>query len=186
MFIAEKYKESNIVEYVLYMWHIEEAVRSLNLDINRIESEIIDQFSLPEDARSKMYDWYADIVRRMKEQRIHETGHLEELRELMNEIYYLHQSLVTLYQDKEYQRLLAEAKPNLDILQKKSDGDQKSEVELAMNGLFGVLILKLKKREVSEGTQDAVKSISKMMGHLAKQYNKMKLGQLTLPKVMEN
>ncbi len=186
MYIAQKYRESNIVEYILYMWHIEEVVRSMNLEIHRIEAEIISQFSLGDEAHEQMKAWYADIIDRMNSERIRETGHLEELRELMNEIHYLHHSLITLYQDKDYKQLLADAKPNLDILKAKSNDTEKSEVELAMNGLFGVLVLKLRKQQVSEATQDAVKSISKMMGHLAKQYNKMKLGQLALPKVMEN
>ena len=39
MFIALKYRETNIVEYVLYVWHIEELIRSFNFDIEEFRKE---------------------------------------------------------------------------------------------------------------------------------------------------
>lgn len=186
MFIALKYKESNIIEYVLYMWHIEELIRSFNFDIIEIKEHVIKPFNLDDEGEKRLKHWYEKLIERMIDERLKEHGHLEELNEIMAEVHYLHHSLMTLYQDKEYQALVADAIQSIDELRKKSNGRTKSDVELAMNGLFGVLVLKLKKRQVSEETQSAVKQISKMMAHLARQYNKMKLGQLSLPKVMEN
>jgi hypothetical protein len=186
MFIALKYKETNIVEYVLYMWHIEELIRSFNHDIKSIEKGVIDNFNVDEESKAKMIHWYEGLIKEMRQQGIVERGHLHELNEIMTELLYLHQSLLTVYQDQTYQELLSQAHPNLEELKKKSLGGSKSEVETAMNGLFGVLVLKLNKREVSDATQEAVKSISKMMAHLARQYHRMKEGTLTLPKVMDN
>lgn len=186
MYIALKYKESNIVEYVLYMWHIEELIRSLNFSMDEIEASVISSFNLKEEGKVELRRWYEGLINKMSEEGIRETGHLEELNEIMAEIHYLHHSLMTLYQDKEYQALVAEAMPSIDTLRSKSDGRSRTDVEVAMNGLFGVLVLKLKKRQVSEATQEAVKSISKMMACLARLYNRMKEGNLNLPKVMEN
>ncbi len=186
MFIAQKYRETNIVEYVLYMWHIEELIRSLNFDVKLVETQIIASFELNDEAKQQVRDWYAGLINQMKQQGIQEKGHLAELRELMVELTYLHQSLLTLYQDKKYQRLVGSAQPNIEALKKKSMGQQQNDIETAMNGLFGVLVLKLKKRDVSEATQEAMKTISAMMAHLAKQYHNMKEGKLNLPKVMGN
>ncbi|MBT3648819.1 MAG: DUF4924 family protein [Flavobacteriales bacterium] len=186
MYIARKYRKSNIVEYVLYMWHIEELIRSMNLDMKLIEDGIIRSFPMNGKAKGELRTWYETLVKTMQGERIKQKGHLSELTELVTELTFLHQSLLTVYQDKAYQKLVAEAQPNLDALKLKTQGEARSEVEAALNGLFGVLVLKLKKREVSEATQDAVQSISKMMAHLAKQYNAMKEGSLALPRVMEN
>jgi phosphoenolpyruvate carboxylase len=186
MYIARKYKQSNVVEYVLYMWHIEELMRSFNLDLDAIAAGVIDGFNLNQEARTEMLGWYASLIQQMRRQGITESGHLEELNEIMMELIYLHQSLLTVYQDREYQELLATAHPNLDELKKKSMGKARNEVETAMNGLFGVLVLKLNKRQLSDATQDAIKSISQLMAHLAKQYHRMKEGSLSLPKVMGN
>lgn len=186
MFIAQKYRKSNIVEYVLYMWHIEELIRSMNFDMTAIEQGIISSFPMNDDAKEQIRSWYSGLIKDMQDERIVDKGHLAELTELVAELTFLHQSLLTVYQDKAYQKLVAEAQPNLDALKLKTQGEARGEIEAALNGLFGVLVLKLKKREVSEATQDAVKSISSMMAHLAKQYNSMKEGTLTLPRVMEN
>ena len=91
-----------------------------------------------------------------------------------------------LKQDKEYQELVKQAQPNIEELKKKAMKQSRFEIETAMNGLFGVLVLKLNKKQISEATQDAVKTISKMMAHLAKQYHRMKEDTLSLPKVMGN
>lgn len=168
------------------MWHIEEIIRSMNLDIETIDEKIISAFDLNQVAREEIRDWYKTLITEMRKQGIHEKGHLAELSELLIELTYLHHSLLTLYQDKDYQQLLAAAQPSIDELKKKGMGPAKNDIETAMNGLFGVLVLKLKKREVSQATQDAIKNISAMMAHLAKQYHRMKEGKLDLPKVMGN
>ena len=186
MYIARKYKESNIVEYVLYMWHIEELIRSFNMDIDAIEKGVIAGFDLNDASKQEMLAWYTDLIKQMRQQGIVESGHLEELNEIMTELIYLHQSLLTVYQDKEHQELLSEATQSIDELKKKSMGGNRSEIETAMNGLFGVLLLKLNKRQVSEATQEGIRSISKMMAHLSRQYHRMKDGTLSLPKVMGN
>lgn len=186
MFIALKYKQSNIIEYVLYMWHIEELIRSFNFDMDEIKEHVIAPFNLNEAANDELTRWYKGLITQMSEERIRETGHLQELHEIMAEIQYLHQSLMTIYQDKDYQAIVAAAVPSIDALKSKSDGRPRTDIEVAMNGLFGVLVLKLKKRQVSEETQEAVKAISAMMASLAKYYNQMKAGTLSFPKVMEN
>lgn len=174
------------MEYVLYMWHIEELVRSMNMDIHEIEHGVIVGFNLNNQQNAEMIDWYKNLIAEMKSQRIQEKGHLEELNELMTELVYLHTSLLTVYRDTEYQTLLSGAQDDIEAIKSKSGGKRASDVELCMNALFGVLVLKLKGKKVSEATQEAVKSISKLMAHLAKQYNRMKEGTLSLPQEMNN
>ena len=186
MYIAKKYKETNIAEYVLYMWHIEELIRSMNLDIETIDRNVIDAFEVNDESKQEIRRWYEVLISEMRSQGIIEQGHFSELNEYLMELTYLHQSLLTVYQDKEYQVLVKQAQPNIEELKKKAMKQSRFEIETAMNGLFGVLVLKLNKRQISEATQDAIKTISKMMAHLAKQYQRMKEGTLSLPKVMGN
>ncbi len=186
MYIAFKYKESNIVEYVLYMWHIEELIRSFNFEIDEIKENVISKFNLEPEADEEMLRWYKGLIDKMTEEGIRDAGHLSELSEVMSEVQYLHHSLMTVYQEKSYQDIVAEAMPSIDALKSKSDGRQRTDIEIAMNGLFGVLLLKLKKRQVSEESEQAVKAISVMMATLAKHYNSMKQGTLSFPKAMKN
>jgi hypothetical protein len=186
MFIALKYKETNIVEYVLYMWHVEELLRSFNFELEEIKAHVIESFNLSDDAKVQLTRWYEGLIQDMSDQRIRDRGHLEELNEIISEIQYLHHSLLTVYQDKQYQQLVADAMPSIEALKSKSDGRNRTDIEVALNGLFGVLVLKLKNKQVSESTQDAVKAISLMMACLARHYKSMKEGTLSFPRVMEN
>lgn len=181
MYISRKLKQTNIVEYVLYMWHIEELIRSLNFDLNEIEHKVVVDFNLDNKRNKEMMAWYQGLIDLMGEQRIKEKGHMEELNEIMTELTFLHTSLLTVYKDKDYEQLVAAAQDDIEALRAKSGNSKKHDIELAMNAMFGVLVLKLKRKKVSEATQQAVLSMTKMMGHLGKQYHRMKAGTLEAP-----
>jgi len=181
MYISQRLKRVNIVEHVLYMWHIEELIRSLNHDVTEIEHKVIVSFNLDNKKNADMIQWYVDLIAQMKEEGIKEKGHFAELNEILAELNYLHNSLLTVYKDEAYQGLLSAAQEDLEALQSKSGGKKATDVELSMNALFGVLVLKLKGKKVSDATQAAMKSISQMMAHLSKQYNLMKEGNLVAP-----
>ena len=51
--------------------------------------------------------------------------------------------------------------------------DTVSDVELALNGLYGQLMLKLQKREIHPETVAAMESFSKMIAYLAARYKQM-------------
>ncbi|MDE5983141.1 MAG: DUF4924 family protein, partial [Duncaniella sp.] len=49
MITASKLHKENIAEYLLYMWQIEEIIRANNLDIEKIERNVIDRYQLTPD-----------------------------------------------------------------------------------------------------------------------------------------
>ena len=52
-------------------------------------------------------------------------------------------------------------------------GDAKAgEVETCLNALYGILMLKLQKKQISEETMAAIKQISTFMAHLSNYYKK--------------
>ena len=54
------------------------------------------------------------------------------------------------------------------------------ELETCFNALYGVLLLKLQKKEISEETQKAIKVISDFLAILSEYYQKDKKGELEL------
>ena len=44
MFIAKQKRKENIAEYLLYMWQVEDIIRSMNCDIRLIDSNIVSQY----------------------------------------------------------------------------------------------------------------------------------------------
>ena len=41
MFIAKQKRKENIAEYLLYMWQIEDMIRSMNCDMQLIDDNIV-------------------------------------------------------------------------------------------------------------------------------------------------
>jgi len=177
MLIARQKKKENIIEYVIYMWHIEDLIRSMNFEIDRIQEKVIDKFSEPYSVKREMREWYLDLIKKMKDQGITEKGHLEELQEIVNELVYLHKTLLTIFQDKKYMDLYNTAIPNLNELRKRAPNTPYSEVEACMNGVYGLLMLRLKRKPISDGTTKAVETFSNLLAYLAKNYQDIKAGK---------
>ncbi|MDD7726011.1 MAG: DUF4924 family protein, partial [Bacteroidales bacterium] len=46
MLIAQKKRKENIVEYILYMWNVEDLIRANGLDMSQIDKNIIDKYGI--------------------------------------------------------------------------------------------------------------------------------------------
>jgi hypothetical protein len=68
------------------------------------------------------------------------------------------------------------------IVELRTQGDNRnlSELENCFEALYGLLLLKLQKRDISEGTLQATKTISQLLGILSDYYKKDKAGELEL------
>ena len=160
MLVAREKKKSNIAEYVLYMWQVEDMLRALNLDMGMVDKYVVSQFSADEATRHEIHDWYDNIIAIMKQ----EQNTVDELTEL-------HFFLLHTAHDFRYQQLVTMAAGNLvEFRQRSGAGNEISDVELALNGLYGNLLLRLQKKEVHPETAAAMESFSKMMAYLAARY----------------
>ena len=78
MITASVKKRENIAEYLLYMWQIEDLIRANGLDIDRIQSSIIDKYKdLPETQRKEMREWYESLIDMMRREGVVEHGHMQ-------------------------------------------------------------------------------------------------------------
>lgn len=186
MLIARIKKETNIAEYIIYMWQIEDIIRSYKFDHQKIEKEIVEKFNQPEKVKHEISKWYKDLILDMKEEGIEKTGHLKSLKKIVNGINVLHHTLLTTIQDKKYQLFYDHAKASIDELVKRSKGNFQNEIEASLNALYGLLLLRLKGEKISAETTEAMESISKMLSHLAYQYNQMKMGKLNISEEKRN
>jgi len=177
MIIADQKKRENIAEYVLYMWQLEDLMRSIELNPEKVGA-IAAQFSeYDESVVEAAEKWYKNLIRQMKKEKIQESGHLREVQDIVIELYYLHNTLLNIAKEKEYITLYEKAAPHLVELRKKS-GKVSNEVELCFNALYGLLLLRLQKSPVSPETETAMKSISDLTAFLAARYHRMKSGKM--------
>ena len=65
-------------------------------------------------------------------------------------------------------------------LRQKSGRKEEPEVDTCFEALYGVLLLRLQKKEISQGTAKAMEAISGIVSMLANYYDKEKRGELEL------
>ena len=77
MFIAQELRKSNIAEYLLYMWQVENIIRAFDCSLSRIRKEYIDGFEYDEEQKEELTDWYGNLIRMMNQEGCREQGHLQ-------------------------------------------------------------------------------------------------------------
>ena len=66
MLIALQKQKENIAEYLLYMFQIEEIIRTFQLDLDKIMTLFVEP-SIPNVSYLNQYrEWYADLIKQMK------------------------------------------------------------------------------------------------------------------------
>ena len=170
MLIAQQKKKDNIAEYIIYMWQLEDIIRANNFDINQVSKLLVDPLTIDEETKNNIAEWYGLLIDKMKTQGVDVKGHISELNDLLIELQYLHNTLLNIVKDQKYERLYLSAKLNIDAFKSKLNSATQNDVEVCLNGLYGLLLLRLKKKPVSDDTTDAMKSFSQMIAYLSHKY----------------
>lgn len=173
MIIAREKKNENISEYLLYMYQIEDLIRAKQFDLKTIRREIIDQFDQPESIKDEMENWYAELIRQMKEEGKEKAGHLSFLEQITSELDELHRQLLKDPDELQYIEIYNWAKPNIQALREKSENSA-GEIQICLNGLYGFLLLRLKKEELTVETTEAISTFSNLMALLSQKYKENK------------
>ena len=186
MLISQEKEKTNIAEYILYMWQIEDIIRLHNFDLPQITESVISKFNAEKELQYDMKLWYQNLIEQMMKEGIFDKGHLKKTTQYLEKLNNLHNSLLTTMQDAKYQEAYLAAKDNINNFMIKSGGEASNEIHACLNGLHGFLLLKLKKSEISTATKEAMNSFSKLLAILVDRYNKLQKGELTFPKEKSN
>ena len=173
MITASVKKKENIAEYLLYMWQIEDLIRANGLDIDKIQASIIDQYKdLPEEQRKEMRDWYESLVDMMRREGVIEKGHLQINKNVIIQLEDLHRQLLNDQKFASYSAQFYHTLPIIVELRAKAGDNKSGEIETCFNALYGILLLRLQGKEISEETKEATAQISKFLAVLAMYYKK--------------
>lgn len=170
MIIASQKRKENIAEYLLYMWQIEDIIRANNLDIEKIEQNVISRFSLDDTSHKNMVEWYESLIDMMRREGVEKSGHLQINKNILSQLVALHQ---TLLKDPRFQTYTAEfyrTLPFIVELRSKAGDDKPGEIETCFNALYGMLMLRLQNKEISAETMTAVKQISRFIAVLSQNF----------------
>ncbi|MCQ2233999.1 MAG: DUF4924 family protein [Paludibacteraceae bacterium] len=181
MIIAKQKKKENIVEYVLYMWQVEDLIRACKFDINVIQTGIIEQFAQPDDIKQEMRDWYQSFINMMQEEHVTEKGHTQIIKNIVNDMNGLHMEMLQSHSQTDYNVIFFNTLPYLsEYRQKSGAGEDVNDIELCLNLLYQILLLRLQKKEISTDTMNVVSQVSKLMAVFAAKYKKDENGELKL------
>ena len=173
MYISQQLRKKNIAEYILYMWQVEDLIRAYGCSITRLQKEYISLFNYSEEQKEDMLDWYGDLINMMNQEGKRDNGHLtinniivQDLKDLHNQL--LQSSKFPFY-NSEYYNVL----PFIVELRNKGDKDI-NEIETCLNALYGIMLLRLQKKEISQNTKHALQEITTFIGMLSDYYLKDK------------
>lgn len=171
MFIAKSIREKSVVEYLLYMWQMEDLIRAYGCSLTRIRREYIDRFDYTDQQKDEEEDWFGDLIRMMNQEGKREKGHLAINEVLLQDLGDFHvrllQSTRFPYYSAEYYRVL----PFIVELRQKGDKEI-GEVETCLNALYGVMLLRMRQKPISPETAHAIKAITTFLGMLSDYYIK--------------
>lgn len=180
MLIADKLKESNRAEYLLYLWQVEDLLRSFGCDAERVCRDYVARFRLDDGKRRAVERWYADLCRMMLAEGLREKGHLPVSRNALQELVELHESLLASGRFPYYREMYYRVLPYIVELRAKGGNKEEPELQTCFDALYGVLLLRLRKREISEETAKAAKDISALLGQLSDYWKAERDGKLDL------
>ena len=182
MLVSQKKQEENIAEYVLYLFQIEDIVRSLNFDIDQIMKTVV-RPNLPDGSFEAQYrDWYEDIIKEMKRSSLEKKGHLDRVMEVLKELVFLHNTLLSMKEDNKYKQLCNNSNASIEEFRVKASMKGQHDVEILVHAMHMKLQFRLRKKEISQETEDALDTMRIQLAFLVREYHKMKSGDYSFMK----
>jgi len=180
MIIAKEKRTTNIAEYVLYIWQIEDLIRAYNFDIEEIEKNIISKYEQPENILTEIKYWYIGMIEMMISEGIQESGHLEIINTTVNDMYAFHLQLLNNKKEKKYSKVYELARSNITDFYSKLEQTSTNEIHICLTGLYAILLMRLQKKEVYKETQFAIQTFSDLLAHLSLKYKMFEDGDLNI------
>lgn len=171
MYIASQKRKTNIAEYLLYMWQIEDIIRANDLDISKIEKNVIDKYELDAAQRKEMTEWYESLIDMMRREDVTKSGHLQLNKNVIIQLVDLHEALLKDPQFQDYTAEFYKTLPYIVELRSKAGENKAGEIETCFNALYGMLMLRLQGKEISKDTENAIVQIAKFISLLAKDFH---------------
>ena len=180
MLVAKKKEQENIAEYILYLFQIEDIVRSFKFNLDDI-IEIFVAPNLPDSSFTGQYrKWYQDIITEMKSTNLQNRGHLDRVMEVIRELAFLHNTLLSINESNKYRNLCESASCFIPEFRAKSGMKNNHDVEVIIHAMYMKLQLRIRGKEITAETEEAFDAMRIQMAFLVREYHKMKSGDYKL------
>lgn len=177
MLVANKKRKENIIEYILYLYQVENLIRAFGLDLDLIKTRLIPSYSADEKTKSEIVNWYENLVTMMEKEGIQKKGHFQFLKNLIVDVNEVHIKIMNSGIDDNYSLVFKSVAGLISELKQKNP-QAKNDIELCIDTIYGYLLLKMQNKEITGETEDAVKRLSSWMNELSKLYKDYESGDL--------
>ncbi|SEF46092.1 DUF4924 family protein [Algoriphagus boritolerans] len=163
--IAEKKKSQNIAEYLIYMYQMEDLIRSYQGNMDEIKHYVISHYPVSEAEKQEITRWFEGLLEQMKTEGILEKGHLGELNRIVENLLHLHYEL--LKTDKNHFETYNKAKPFILYAILAADGENPgNEIQICLNGVYGLLLCRLLGKKVDKQQLTAAEAFGAVLSLL--------------------
>jgi hypothetical protein len=166
---AERIKATHSVEYVLYLWQVEDLVRATDFDPAALRSMVAEQ-------GEKEAEWLLNYAESMAREGVKKQGHTGEANQSLTELALLHDLLLGTMKDPDYSAAHADAEPFIRELEgknAKAGVRAMHPVELMCVSLYGWLILRIGKQSISAETEAAMVAMRNLANALGAGYRRV-------------
>ncbi len=175
MLVAKQRRKENIAEYILYLYQVEDLIRAFKGDMELIEQRLVANYKADEKTAEAIRAWYQNLATMMEKEHIEEKGHLQFLTNLISDVNDFHLKLIETSKDGSYVQAFNAAAGLVEELKQKNP-TAKNDVELGISSIYGFLLLKMQKKDISVDTTEAIKRISNWLSSLSKLYRDFEAG----------
>lgn len=171
MLLADKKKQENISEYIIYMYQTEMLIRNFDFDIEKIKIHVfgnIPDEKMSEETREEAFAWYAEVIEQMKTEGLEKEGHLSYVQDEVQKLSDL--SMKLLVEDEGYQAIFNAARPAIRENIQASDGLVTNPVQACLNGVFGLLLARINGKQVADETMEQIEHFGNVLSMLSHTY----------------
>lgn len=135
------------------------------------QENYVDRFDFTSEQREEELDWFGNLIRMMNEEGKREGGHLNINKVILKDVIDLHGMLLQSTKFPIYNAEYYKVLPFIVELRQRGDKDL-NEIETCLDALYGVMMLRLQKKNITPETERAIKEITVFIGLLSDYYIK--------------
>jgi hypothetical protein len=160
------------------MWQVEDLIRANGLDIDKLQESYLNRFKLEGKEADAQREWYENLIEMMRSEGVQEKGHLQINKSVITMLNDLHNELLKSPKHPYYSAAYYKALPYIVELRNRSNTRDECEIENCFDAMYGLMMLRLQGKPVSEDTKKAMEDISRFLAMLAEYYKKDKKGEV--------
>lgn len=171
MLISKKLKQTSVANYILYMWHQEDIIRALQLDMAKVEANVISRYECDDNTKAEIKAWYENLIAMMRNENKEQGGHLDFLNAEIESLNSFHNQLLQTPDQMQYNAQFFKILPALkEFRAKNQSGAEVNDIELCLTAIYEVSLMKMSGKDVTAETGNAVKSFAEFLNILSAKY----------------